>query len=198
LTDGQSQAYDPTVVGSHSATRDVLLDAVVAFVRERGVSGWSLRELAAACGTTHSHLLYHFGSRERLLVEAMVEYRRRFNLDLKPGTAREELADEVRRAFPAVADRRLDDFRLFFYVAGLALQNPELNGFFTGIVSAWVDVPGAGERERARRRVALAALRGLLLDLLATGERADVDRAVEELVEMLSARRDTGERSTRR
>src|SRR6266567_7603171 len=48
--------------------RDRLLRAAVAHVAADGLHDTSLRELAAAIGTSHRMLIYHFGSKEGLLV----------------------------------------------------------------------------------------------------------------------------------
>ena len=48
--------------------RDQLLAAAVDYVLAHGFSNLSLRELAAAIGTSHRMLIYHFGSKEGLLV----------------------------------------------------------------------------------------------------------------------------------
>ena len=50
-----------------SQARDRLLAAAVGQARRGGIGDLSLRELAAAIGTSHRMLLYHFGSREGLL-----------------------------------------------------------------------------------------------------------------------------------
>ncbi|CAM5551835.1 hypothetical protein SFUMM280S_09642 [Streptomyces fumanus] len=49
--------------------------------------------------------------------------------------------------------------------------------------------PGTGQRQalalaRNRARLGLATVRGLLLDLLATGDRAGVDTAMEEFLRL--------------
>ena len=44
--------------------RDRLLSALVEYAAAHGLADASLRELAAAVGTSHRMLLYHFGSRE--------------------------------------------------------------------------------------------------------------------------------------
>src|SRR5919112_4020150 len=56
-----------------------LLEAAIAHIASRGVSDLSLRELAAAIGTSHRMLIHHFGSREALWVEVIraVEARQR-------------------------------------------------------------------------------------------------------------------------
>ncbi len=51
-----------------SQARDRLLAAAVDQAMNGGIADLSLRELASAVGTSHRMLLYHFGSREGLLV----------------------------------------------------------------------------------------------------------------------------------
>jgi AcrR family transcriptional regulator len=50
---------------SHSP-RQLLAAAAIAIAMQGGIADLSLRELAAAIGTSHRMLLYHFGSREGL------------------------------------------------------------------------------------------------------------------------------------
>ena len=170
------------------STRDRLLDVTVGFVRERGVLSWSLRELATACGTTHNHLLYHFGSREQLLVDVMLEIRRRDRVDFAAMSPDTSLAHYVKDGFAFLAaEDRVADMRIFFYVLGLALQDPSMDRFFEDIVFGVVDVDGESAQQRARRRVALAAMRGLFLDLLATDDRTGVEAAVAELARMVAS-----------
>src|SRR5437763_8481085 len=78
--------------------------------------------------------------------------------------------------------------RLFFEIYALALQRrPGTAGFLDDIVDSWVEpmVEYARQRgldpedARVDARLAVAVCRGLLLDLLATGDRAAVDAAVE-------------------
>jgi AcrR family transcriptional regulator len=56
-----------------AATKTALLDAAKELLGERGYAGASVRELAAAAGTTFGAVNYHFGSREKLLNEAILE-----------------------------------------------------------------------------------------------------------------------------
>src|SRR5262249_30023814 len=59
--------------------RERLLAAAVDYVAAHGIGEVSLRQLAAALGTSHRMLVYHFGSKEGLLVEVIraVEARQR-------------------------------------------------------------------------------------------------------------------------
>src|SRR5262249_27701495 len=51
-----------------SQARERLLAAAVRHALEHGIADLSLRQIAAAIGTSHRMLIYHFGSREGLLV----------------------------------------------------------------------------------------------------------------------------------
>src|ERR1044071_9050710 len=51
--------------------RERLLAGAIEHVSQHGVGEISLRQLAAALGTSHRMLLYHFGSREALLIEVI-------------------------------------------------------------------------------------------------------------------------------
>jgi AcrR family transcriptional regulator len=190
-------------VADDVGVRADLLRRCVDHLGDEGLDGLRLRRLAEAVGTSHRMLLYYFGSREELLaaVVAEVEARQRrelANLGAAPGASFEE----VSRAFW----RRLVDpalhpsERLFFelYVAGLrgeAYARPFLDSVVDPWLAALVGVlehqgvpPG---RAPALARAALAAVRGLLLDLLGGGDAAAVDAAAEEVFAMLWAQVDS-------
>src|SRR5438132_9559653 len=60
-----------------SVTRAALLDAAVDYATANGLGDVSLRQMAAALGTSHRMLIYHFGSKDGLLVEVVNEVERR-------------------------------------------------------------------------------------------------------------------------
>lgn len=171
--------------------RDRLLEAATGYVATHGIGDLSLRQLAAALGTSHRMLVYHFGSKEGLLVEVIraVEARQRDALALLSSDVHLPPAEQARRMWQRVADPALwPHERLFFEVYGQALQGrPHATALLDGIVDTWLEpltelnvARGMSpERARASARLGLAATRGLLLDLLATGDRAGVDEAME-------------------
>jgi AcrR family transcriptional regulator len=55
-------------------TKTALLEAAKQLIGERGYAGTSVRDLAAASGANLGAVNYHFGSRENLLNEAMLEF----------------------------------------------------------------------------------------------------------------------------
>jgi AcrR family transcriptional regulator len=57
------------MVGQHAegpSAKRQLLDAAIACVAANGIGDLSLRRLAAALGTSHRMLIFHFGSKEQL------------------------------------------------------------------------------------------------------------------------------------
>lgn len=179
-----------------SESRQRLLDATVDHVARHGIGDLSLRGLAAAIGTSHRMLSYHFGSKQGLLVAVVqaVEQRQRdalADLDLDPELTPEQV---MRRMWERLADPALwPHERLFFELYGQALQGREhTTPLLDGIVESWLEPAaalcrrqGLDERTaRAQARLSLAVTRGLLLDLLATGDRAAVDDAVERFGEL--------------
>ena len=186
--------------GASPTPREKLLAGAMEHVAHHGVGDLSLRALAKALGTSHRMLIYHFGSREGLLIEVIrtVEEQQRAALmamlDEDAGAPPEET---MRRMWARVADPALwPNERLFFEVYAQALQGSAYAlPLLDGIVEAWVGpltalavAQGHDEAQaRAEARLGVAVTRGLLLDLLATGDREAVDEAMERYIEAISA-----------
>ncbi len=156
-----------------------------------GIADLSLRELAAAIGTSHRMLLYHFGSREGLLVAVAgaVEDAQRANLPDWGITTRAD----ARRAWQHFSDPALwPAERLFFELyAHALLGRPGTEGFLeaniepwiAAIADIWVKAGMDSSTARAEARLAMAVTRGLLLDLLATGDRDGAAEAFERYLQ---------------
>jgi AcrR family transcriptional regulator len=167
--------------------RDLLLSAAIDYSLEHGIADMSLRELAEAIGTSHRMLIYHFGSKEQLTVAVVSEVeaaqRRAFAASLANGA--DSPFEAARRLWRRLADRRMwPQERLFFevYVQAL-LDRPGTEGFLDDVVDAWtkpdLTPPAFASQDPADLRLGVAVVRGLLLDLLATGDRQGVNRAFE-------------------
>jgi len=142
-------------------------------------------------------LIYYFGSREGLLVavvQAVEAAQRAFLSELlasDPGLSR---ADAARTMWRRLADPALwPNERLFYELYAQALTGrPGTAGFLDDVVDAWLEpMVGLADRYgvdrdefRADTRLAIAVTRGLLLDLLATHDRAGVDAAFERYVRL--------------
>lgn len=63
------------------AQRERIVAAAVELLAERGFRGTTIAELAEQVGTTHTNLIYYFGSKERLLHEVVAERERQEDAD---------------------------------------------------------------------------------------------------------------------
>lgn len=179
--------------------RDRLLAAAIEYAQHNGVADASLRELAAAIGTSHRMLIYHFGSKEGLLVAIAAAVEEAQRVFLRQLAADPELgpADQVRRMWRHLADPGLwPQERLFFELYGQALQGrPGTTGLLDDAVGSWLTLSAEqamrhgipADTARADATIAIAVTRGLILDLLATGDRQRADAAVERYIELYEA-----------
>jgi AcrR family transcriptional regulator len=169
--------------------RQELLQAVIDTMAATGIGARSLRDLAAAAGTSHRMLLHHFGSREELLV-AVVEEVERQQRDLLPSLPDDplEAAAALWTHLRSPALRPLE--RLFFecYARGANGEQPYAR-LLPGAVDGWLTAVGerATNDDAATIRLGLAVTRGLLLDLVATGDERGVDDAYARFLGYLAA-----------
>jgi AcrR family transcriptional regulator len=172
--------------------RRQLLDALVAEFSTGGIGDRSLREVAAAVGTSHRMLLHHFGSREDLLVAIVEEVERR-----QMGLLTELPADPAESFAAMWADLRRPELReserLFFECYARAAQGEKpFARMVPGAVDGWlaeVEAVADGPVDPALARLGLAVVRGLLLDLVATDDDAGVDAAAQSFIRLLATPR---------
>jgi len=162
----------------------LLADAIEHFAKN-GIGDASLRSIATSIGTSHRMLIYHFGSREGLLAEVVrtVEQQQRDLLAALSDLPIEEQAEEFWRR---VTEAALVYGPLFFELSAHAMQDlPHTEPLKADLINVWLPplielCVRAGippEQAPAYARLGLAASRGLLFDLLLTGDRAGVDEA---------------------
>jgi len=174
--------------------RDELLAACRRYFLRHGVANLSLRPLAAEVGTSARLLVYHFGSKEGLIAAVMATVR----ADLQAEFAR---ADSPAGEHPALAfwrlltaPRALPAVRLLLEVQVLAIQDPKRYARYVEDTSAsWLRAIEAalpaGRQRRALATLHVAVVDGLLLELLATGDRARTTQALEAFVAMAGGTR---------
>jgi AcrR family transcriptional regulator len=171
-----------------AARRQELLDELIGAFAAGGIGGRSLREIAEAVGTSHRMLLHHFGSRDEMLLAIVEEIERRQAATLPD--LPDDPADAVAAMWADVRRAELRPFeRLFFECYARAAQGEEpFVRMIPAAVDGWlasVQARAGGAADPAMVRLGLAVTRGLLLDLVATGDEAGVDAAAASFVEML-------------
>ena len=177
-----------------------LLDRALAYFSAQGLGEQSLRQIAAALGTSHRMLIYHFGSRDGLLVAVAEAVEARTRLRFEDIVADHTQGPDavIRQMWDYVADPALGGFeRLFFALYGRGLQgDASTNPLLSSNIEGWLaanDVQAAergfpADLARAHARLGIAVIRGLLLDLLATGDLAGATAALDVFAQRYAGR----------
>ena len=175
--------------------RSEMLARLVAHVRQYGLpADPSLRHFADELDTSHRMLAYYFGSREGLLATVVAALRQQDREALLSTAQSWSLRDAALAMWSYYTDpARRPEHQAFFTVYSRALQQPEMFGEFLAASDAWVEVTatlagaegGDPEDAQVRAQLIVSAIRGLLVDRLASTHPDRVDRAFERLLDEL-------------
>jgi len=176
---------------AESARRAELLESAYRHTLEHGLVGMSLRPLAQAVGSSPRVLLYLFGSKDGL-VRALLQRARAEELALLQAVRRDrgslaEAAVALWRWLAAPEHGRILALWTEAYVRSLVEPDGAWAGFAARTVDDWLDLLAEFAADPTDRTLVLAVLRGGLLDLLATGDRARITPAVERLLRAAAA-----------
>lgn len=183
---------------NESPRRTELLEAAYAYVLANGLSEMSLRPIAEAIGSSTGVLRFLFGSRDGL-VAAVLQRARADELRMLERLPAGDLLTVSIAVWTWLADpAHAALLRLWTecYATSLKAADGPWAGHAARTVEDWLAVlarsqPAAARRTaagRAQRTAVLALLRGGMLDLLATGDRARTTHAVHSaLGALLSA-----------
>ena len=189
----------PTQSRVSSARQLELLERAYAYVLQHGLTSLSLRPLAQAIGSSPRVLLFLFGSKEGL-VQALLARARTAELEFlnqaPPAGSPEDFASVVRGVWQWLLDkqhRRMLALWLETYAQSLVEPRGPWAHFARKTVDDWLELlaarqPAPLRRSRAgatERALALAVLRGALLDLLATGDEERTTASVEAYLSRL-------------
>lgn len=170
--------------------RERLLDACTDYALEHGLPD-RLTPLAAATGTSSRMLVYHFQTRDGLLRE-ILEHARRRQLDAFTGLLRVRPEEPYTTTLSnAWAGMTAPDGRRYLRMFGRlhdTAGEPLWPGFRKGATTDWLAPLEEGMRSLGRAELAtvvLAVIRGLLMDLDATGDTTRTDRAFQDFLATL-------------
>lgn len=170
-----------------------LLDRVVAYLAEHGLGDMSLRPMAAALETSPNRLVHHFGSKQELLVAALARAIQ-IQVEVRDGWLQRDpsisQADQLRRWW-----KWLNASPANLSLARLGLEAATLEATHTGLtgdvradqIGVWrTDIELRLSHEGIPRSQAVteasllkALFTGLMVDLMATGDRVRLTRALE-------------------
>jgi AcrR family transcriptional regulator len=188
----------PPIAPAPSPRHTELLELAYHYALQHGLAGISLRPLAAAVGSSPRVLLFLFGSKDGL-VRALLARARRDETEMLARLQAQQPADlaaagaELWAWLSRPEHRGLLALWTESYARSLVETDGPWAGFGRGTVEDLLELLAAtqpvNERDTARaeahRTLVLSLLRGALLDLLATGDRARTTRAVHAGLELL-------------
>ena len=184
-----------------SARKTELLEAAYAYALEHGLADLSLRPVAAAIGSSPRVLMFLFGNKDGL-VKALLARARVDELALvdrlSSSVDEVSLGEAVTRLWAwLAAEEHRPLLRLWTEAYARSLVEPHgaWADFAESTVNDWLGLLAACQPEPERpdpdglalRTLALATLRGALLDLLATGDVERVTAAVRLQTGVLGA-----------
>jgi AcrR family transcriptional regulator len=183
-----------------SARRTELVEAAYEYALRHGLADASLRPVAEAIGSSTGVLRFLFGSKDGL-VRAVLARARRDELEMLARRPAErdlrQTALEVWEWLATPSHAALLRLWLESYAKALVEPDGPWGDFARHTVSDWLALLARSQPSGVRRTVAgaaqrtaiLAVLRGGMLDLLATGHRTRVTRAVQHGIDAVLAPR---------
>jgi AcrR family transcriptional regulator len=174
--------------------RDTLLRAALAHVVQRGLADLSLRALAEDIGTSHRMLIYHFGSKEALVADVVAALDAQLYATAWPqASANKDRPVEASKAVwrEVSSDARRDEQILMLEMLVAAMRHKPGTDSLAGQMHAWVTASERqagwlGDDAHRQSRLLAAVVRGLLVDLLVTGDHEGVDDAFDRYLELAS------------
>jgi AcrR family transcriptional regulator len=178
-----------------------LLEDLIAYFIRRGVADVSLRPMAKEVGTSARLLIFHFQSRERLLLEVLDEMQTRLQQSLEELLANHATPDRpapLRMFWDwALKDQNFAHLRVLYQLHILAAQDSKTYGKFLKRNSLnWLETVQAilkpSQRSSGLATLIVAVFDGLFIEVMSTGDRRRATVAIDQFVEM--ARNHSGAR----
>lgn len=178
--------------------KEILVDELVGYLLEHGLSDLSLRPLAEALGTSARLLIYHFESKEGLLAEVLdsmqTSLRQSFSSMVEQRAGRSERPLKLFWDW-AIADENYPYLKLLYELQILAVQNPAVYGqYLQRNALTWSALIGTAlpEAERTPAMVTLvgAVFDGLFLELMSTGGRKRTTQAILQFIRLVDDARE--------
>ena len=172
--------------------RAEMLAGVVAYIASHGLAELSLRPLAAALGTSSRMLIYYFGTKEELLVQALATQRPDLAALFADIVEPAQLLERLIGFFDLNSDgAEADSVRVLLQVLGAACApgspyqdyaNTAIATFVTELAAA-LRRTGLAEDPEVVATLLVSGLRGIIQDRVITGDRERTGRAARTLIE---------------
>jgi len=174
--------------------RGDLLEAIAEYVLDNGVASLSLRRVGEAVGVSHVTIQHHFGSKDELVTE-IVEHLLERTFAPRGDYAGVDSAGTMRALWSNWTSKAGErDIRLFIEVLGQSLfAGSGLSGAVEHSIEHRLDLTSDNFRRvgcpdaqaRFHATLMMAALRGLMMDLLVTRDHERIDDAFKLVLVIL-------------
>ncbi|MCM3658164.1 TetR/AcrR family transcriptional regulator [Agromyces mediolanus] len=179
--------------------RAEILDQVIEYLAQYGLSNLSIRKLAAALGTSTTVITYQFGSRNDLVSAALGRAReanltfldtyRATHSGISTGAGLIVLWDWWGADPTNLAFSRIDMEAMMIDGRVPADVREDLLLFWLRYFTAWLEADGhSNATAEIRASLTLATLSGLTIDLLSTGDASRTRSALEAFAAMIDER----------
>ncbi|MGC1548167.1 MAG: TetR/AcrR family transcriptional regulator [Rhodanobacter sp.] len=169
--------------------KEELIESLIPYLLEHGLADLSLRPLAAKTGTSARLLIYHFESKEGLLVEVFgamhAHLQQSFSLLLNTPSKSPSTKPPIRLFWDwAIADENYPYLKLLYELQILAIQNPTTYAqYFERNTLNWYDLVmealPPSERTPALATLCCAVFDGLFFELMSSGDREHTTQALD-------------------
>jgi AcrR family transcriptional regulator len=184
-----------------AARKQQLLEDLIAYFIRHGVADVSLRPMGKEVGTSARLLIFHFRSKERLLLEVLDEMQARLQLSLTELLTNSTAADRLAplRMFWdwALKDQNFAHLRVLYQLHILAAHDGKTYGKYLKRNSLnWLEAVQAvlkpSQRSSVLATLIVAVFDGLFIEVMSTGDRRRATAAIDQFVDM--ARSNTNSR----
>ena len=200
-----------------STRKEQLQEEILNYLIKHGVANLSLRPLAAKIGTSPRILIFHFKSKEELIQDVLAELNTRLQASLSAMASSDSGPDPdalLKRFWQwATSKENFPYLRLLYEVQIIAAQNPvEYAGYLKKMSMDWqaitIQCLSQSIRTEPTATLCIAVFDGLFIELMSTGDRARLTRALDHFISMVRmtapteaaktsrARRSQGQRRT--
>lgn len=168
--------------------KEQLIDGLVDYLLTHGPTDLSLRPMAASVGSSARLLIFHFGSKEKMIGEVLAEIQRRLQKSLSELLG---ASPKIRRVAPlrefwdwALKDRNWTYLRLMYelQVLNVRQQGPARRQMKRDSLK-WLELVKtalpAGRRDSTLATLICGVFDGLMLEMLSTGDRPRTTKALD-------------------
>lgn len=159
-----------------------LLGRVTTYILEQGLQDLSLRPLAKALGTSARMLIYHFGSKEQLIIEAVINAQHKQQVLLQNRMVSSKSTTRTLQNFwDWLSSDEVAPYARLLYDLEVQVMNgnERYRDFAKEVIGNWEAFIQTSIKNCSseQARFIVGVMNGLLMDRLVTGEKEKIDKA---------------------